>query len=127
MLSGWPHHDDVADSCFRGHVPIVNATHWWDGVLNITALGLEVTSPEVQMAVDAYQGNRGSGSKIVIDAEDGFEGSFQEYEQLCWEKEAEIDEDEDVAVATLAWIRHNCRFARPNVSEVPRGFTIFHS
>ena len=83
--TGRPEHDTIAENCFYGDYPRIVATHWWDGVLNITALGYDIWSNEIQSVVNSFYGDRTTGSKINIDAEKYWSGSFRDYSKYCFD------------------------------------------
>ena len=82
---GSPHHDQIIESCFKYNNSLITATHWWDGVLHITALGYEPWSQEVQSIVNSYYGNRTAPKAINIEGEEKWQGSFKEYSKYIYD------------------------------------------
>lgn len=98
--SGWPDHGEVQEACFKYQNTLVTATHWFDSSLSI--FSDEPFSEQTQGVVHSFHGNRGSGSKIIIETMDGptWEGDFRKYQKELY--------DYDVVGK---WVLRNCRFA----------------
>ena len=79
--SGKPHHDMILDCCFDGASATIIATHWFNGAMHVFSKSFRTFDDKMQSVIRSFRGNRGTGSKIFIEALDGEWGDdFRAYE-----------------------------------------------